>query len=261
MTTVAAAPRPHFINPQLAGETFLWPAGPVGVVLSHGFTATTAEVRPLAQRLHAAGYSVAGPLLPGHGTTPEDLNTRRWPEWVAAVEAAYQALAGQCQRVFLGGESMGAMLALNVASRHPEAAGLLLYAPAIQTTARLRDIALAALASRVQPVRAKPRRAPTPVDPFWQGYDVYPTRALLQFFQLQWETRRLLPRVQPPVLIIQGRLDLTVHPLAGALIEAGIASARQELHWMERSTHCVVLDEELPRIAELTLAFLTRHAG
>ena len=158
--------------------------------------------------------------------------------------------AGLCRR-----------LALHVASRHPEAAGLLLYAPAIQTTVRLRDIALAAAVSRVQPLRPKPPRPATAVDPLWQGYDVYPTRALLQFFRLQWETRRRLPRITQPVLIVQGRLDATVHPLAGLLIEAGVTSERQELHWMERSTHCVVLDEELPQIAALTLDFLARNAN
>lgn len=256
----------HFVNPHLEGLSFDWPAPAgaprrdVGVLLSHGFTATTAEVRPLAQRLAAAGYSVAGPLLPGHGSTPEDLNQRRWPEWVAAVEAAYTAVARRCARVFIGGESMGGMLALQVASRHPEAAGVLLYAPAIQTNARLPDIALAAALSRWQPLIAKRQGPPSAVDALWQGYDVYPTRALLQFFQLQWETRRRLPHVTQPLFTIQGRLDETVHPLAGALIGAGVASADQELHWMEHSSHCVVLDAELPRITALTLSFLERHA-
>jgi esterase/lipase len=153
---------------------------------------------------------------------------------------------------------MGAMLALNVASRHPEVAGLLLYAPAIQTTARLRDVVLATVASRLQPLQPKPKRPASAVDEVWQGYNVYPTRALVQFFRLQWETRRRLPQVTQPVLTIQGRLDATVHPLAGALISAGVASERQELYWMAHSTHCVILDVELPRIAELTLDFLAR---
>lgn len=256
----------QLVNPHLDGQAFFWPAAAgaprahIGVLLSHGFTATTAEVRPLARRLAEAGYSVAGPLLPGHGTTPEDLNQRRWPEWVAAVEAAYRDLAARCQRVFVGGESMGGVLALHVASRHPEAAGVLLYAPALQTTARLPEIALAAVLSRLRPLVPKRKGPRTVVDDLWQGYDVYPARALLEFFQLQWETRRRLPRVTQPVFTIQGRLDATVHPLAGALIGAGVASADQELHWMEHSSHCVLLDAELPRIADLTLAFLAGHA-
>ena len=53
-------------NPDLAGETFYWESGKVGVLLVHGFTATTTEVRLLAQCLHAEGYTISAPLLPGH---------------------------------------------------------------------------------------------------------------------------------------------------------------------------------------------------
>jgi carboxylesterase len=98
-------------NAHLEGGPFFWEAGPVGALLCHGVTATTAEVRPLARRLHEAGYTVAGPLLPGHGTRPEDLNRVSWQDWVGAAEEVYQKLSARCQRIFLGGESMGAVTA------------------------------------------------------------------------------------------------------------------------------------------------------
>lgn len=253
--------RPALVNPHLDGGSFTWTGGDVGVLLIHGFTATTAEVRPLAQRLHARGYTVAGPLLPGHGTTPEDLNRYRWADWVTAAEAAYRDLAGRCRRVFVGGESMGGMLALHVASRHREAAGVMLYAPALQTFARLRDVALVAALSPFVAHMPKTRKPRTVVDDLWQGYDVRPTRALLEFFRLQWETRRRLPAIHQPILTVQARLDDVVHPVSGPLIGAGVSSTDQELHWMPRSTHCVILDQELPRVAELTLAFIERVVG
>ena len=122
---------PRLRNPQLDGDSFFWQAGPTGVLLVHGYTATTAEVRLLGKYLHERGYTVAGPLLPGHGTTPEDMNRCRWQDWMGAVEQAYRQIAPKCERVFIGGESMGAVLALCAASEHPEAVGLLLYAPAL----------------------------------------------------------------------------------------------------------------------------------
>ena len=119
-------------NPQLEGDPFLWEGGPTGVLLIHGYTATTAEVRPLAGILHQQGYTVAGPLLPGHNTRPEDANRYRWRDWVRAVEESYRQLAAHCQRVIIGGESMGALLALYLASEHPEVAAILAYAPALK---------------------------------------------------------------------------------------------------------------------------------
>ena len=84
------------VNPHLSGESFLWQAGPVGVLLVHGFTATTAEIQPLAETLYSAGYTVSGPLLPGHGSSPEQLNKTKWQEWVQAVEQAYTQLSSIC---------------------------------------------------------------------------------------------------------------------------------------------------------------------
>ena len=58
------------LNPELEGGSFFWRGGETGVLLLHGLTSTTAEVRPLAKRLLNEGYTVSGILLPGHGTTP-----------------------------------------------------------------------------------------------------------------------------------------------------------------------------------------------
>ena len=122
---------------QLPGEPFFWEAGPVGVLLSHGFTATPFEVRGLACFLHERGYTVLAPLLPGHGTTPEEMNRCRWQDWTAAVEAAYRTLAARSERVFVGGESLGGLLALYLATEHPEVAGILAFAPALKIRSRL----------------------------------------------------------------------------------------------------------------------------
>ena len=55
-------------NAHLPGDDFYWAGNETGVLLIHGFTAITAEVRPMAQLLHREGYTVAAPLLPGHGS-------------------------------------------------------------------------------------------------------------------------------------------------------------------------------------------------
>ncbi len=53
-------------NAQLDGDSFFWQGGATGILLIHGFTATTAQVRLLANFLQARNYTVAAPLLPGH---------------------------------------------------------------------------------------------------------------------------------------------------------------------------------------------------
>lgn len=227
----------------------------MGVLLAHGLTATPAEVRLLAQRLHKQGLTVSGPLLPGHSATPEDLNRTRWQDWVRAVEADYRQLTARCEHVFVGGESMGAVIALYLASEHPEIAGVLTYAPAIKLALSWFDVLKLYLAA---PFLASVPKKELDVDDMWQGYPVNPLRSVIELLRLQREVRPRLPRVHQPVLAVQGRLDTTIDPRCGEIICQGVSARLKETHWMEQSTHVVILDCELDQVTALTLRFIER---
>ncbi|MCJ7696498.1 MAG: hypothetical protein MUO40_13895, partial [Anaerolineaceae bacterium] len=77
---------PFIKNPQLDGETFLLEGNNTGVLLFHGFTATTTEVRLIGECLNKDGFTISAPLLPGHGTHPKDLNRVSWRDWVDCGE-------------------------------------------------------------------------------------------------------------------------------------------------------------------------------
>jgi carboxylesterase len=242
-------------NPHLDGEPFFWEGGPTGVLLIHGYTATTAEVRPLARIFHQQGYAVAGPLLPGHHTRPEDANRHRWCDWVYAVEESYQQLTTHCQRVIIGGESMGALLALYLASEHPEAAAILAYAPALKLKLGPLQTTLIRVLAPLVPCIHKQSMGD---DPFWQGYPVYPLKGARELLRLQRQVRGRLSRINQPILIVQGRLDATVDPSAAETVHREVRSAVQELHWLPDSQHCVIIDRERELVNQLTLDFLRR---
>ncbi len=252
MTT--STPQPLIKNPHLESDAFYWQGGPTGILLIHGFTATTAEVRPLAKALHSQGYTVSGPVLPGHNTFPEDLNRVRWQDWVVAMERAYLELAAHCERVFVGGESTGGLLALYLGSSHPKIAGLLLYAPALKLTLSARDAVKLRLVAPFVPYL--PHQEKEDDGLAWKGYTVLPLKGAVQLLRLQKQVMPRLQRIQQPVLIVQGRLDDTVHPSVPQLIFDRVQARRKEIHWMEASTHCVILDRELDRVTAITLEFL-----
>lgn len=115
----------------------------VGVVLCHGYMAAPAEVLALGKYLAAKGYWVYLPRLKGHGTAPEDLAQRSFKEWILSMEEGYLLMRNRCRRVVLGGFSTGAALALELASRCPDTAGVF----AVSTPLRLQY-----LTSRLAPV-------------------------------------------------------------------------------------------------------------
>lgn len=247
---------PNLVNPQLNGEPFFLEGGSTGVLALHGLTATPVEVRSAAERLHALGYTVAGPLLPGHGTAPKDLNQTKWTDWVSAAEAEYQRLRERCERVFLLGESMGAVACLYLATQHPEAAGLLLFAPAIRL--RLSDWDKLRLRLLSPFVMGVPKGS-LDAEGRWQGYRVNPLKAALQLVALQDTVLARLHLIRQPVFVAQGRFDKTIDPEAGKIILRGVTSPVKEgVVWHENSSHVILIDDEIEQAVAAAAAFMER---
>ena len=246
---------PLMKNPQLKGGPFFWEAGSTGILLIHGFTATTAEVRPLAQALHTRGYTVSGPVLPGHDTYPEDINRFTWRDWVASVEQAYQDLAKHCQRVLVGGESTGGLLALYLAAQHPEISGVLTYAPALKLIMNPFDQVKLRLIAPFVPYLPKGGEDD---DLPWKGYTVNPLKGVVQLLKLQQQVLPQLPKIHVPILIVQGKLDTTVDASVPQTIYDQVSSDVKEIHWMEKSSHCVAIDCEFDQVAALTIQFIQK---
>ena len=78
------------------GEPFFFPAGDIGCLLTHGFTATPQEMRGLGEHLASQSYTVLGVRLSGHGTSVKDMSRTRWHDWVASVEDGYHMLNDMC---------------------------------------------------------------------------------------------------------------------------------------------------------------------
>ncbi len=239
-------------NADLDGAAFFWPGNSTGILLIHGFTATPGEIRPLAEYFRRAGFSVAGPLLPGHFTSPEDLNRRIWQEWAAAVDQSYQLLRSTCKNTFVGGESLGGLLSFYLASLHPEIAGILAYSPAL----RVKGIWQAQFARFFVSELPKHNNGVSTEPLPWQGYTVYPIQAAYQFYRLQQFVAPRLTHVTQPTLLLQGEKDRSIDPNSSQIIYDAISSPRKELVWMKNSGHCIVLDQEYEQVMEKSLFFV-----
>jgi carboxylesterase len=239
-------------NAHLDGDAFFIDGNDIGVVLLHGFTATTAEVRLLADYLRGFGYTLAAPLLPGHGTQPAELNKTSWLDWYAAAEAAYLELRGKCTKVFVCGESMGALLALLVASRYPQVDGVIAVAPALQ----IRGIGL----SRIMQffIKFRPKNQAEDNLP-WKGYTVYPVRGLAQLAKLQIVVKKELGNITQPLLVFMGGNDASIHPESGKIIIDAVRSFEKELIYMPDSPHVMLLAEDKEVIFQKIHEFIEAH--
>lgn len=246
-------------HPWLDPAPFFLGNGPTGILLIHGFTGAPPEMRPLGEFLADHGYTASCPLLPGHGVQPSALNQVRWQEWADAVQAAYRDLRGRSQQVFVGGLSLGGLLALHLAAHEPSVQGLLLFAPGLRLLDR--RLPLTTVAKYILPLRPKNELAdsdladPEAFDRLW-SYEVYPLAGASQLWRLQRTVRKELSRVQQPVLIIQGRRDRSIHPDTPQTILVGVRSKDTRLIWLENSGHALTVDAERQQVFEVSLAWI-----
>ena len=241
-------------------SAFLLDGGPIGVLLIHGFTGSPPEMRPVGDYLNARGLTVSAPLLPGHGTDVDDMNSRRWPEWAASVEQALCDLQSRCSTVFVGGLSMGALLTLHLGAHYLELSGVILYSPAVVVAERL--IYLTPILKYLVPKRPKSGESDL-TDPqadlrLW-SYDETPSCAAHELLKLILRVRRFLPQVTCPLLIIHSALDTVIAPNSARYTYERAGSSDKELVTLRNSGHCITVDSEWEFVAEKTHKFIQAH--
>ncbi len=106
------------------------PGNRVGLLLFHGLGGTPMELRYVAYGVARSGYTVHCPLVAGHGAGVEEVAQTTWQDWYASAEAALHRIRQDCDVVFVGGLSVGAVTALLLAARNPKLVqGTVSYAP------------------------------------------------------------------------------------------------------------------------------------
>jgi carboxylesterase len=93
---------------------------PSRVLLIHGLTGVPAEMQSIARGLRRAGFEVETPLLPGHGVDEATLMKTGWRDWVGGAEAELLRMTADGSKAFVGGLSVGAVIAIALAERHPD---------------------------------------------------------------------------------------------------------------------------------------------
>lgn len=257
---MSRSPVPGDTRVRPGAEPFSAEGGPVGVLLSHGFTGSPASMTPWGRHLAARGHAVEVPRLPGHGTTWQEMNTTTWRDWYGEVDTALTRLRASCDRVVVVGLSMGGALALRLAQHRPEDVdALVLVNPAIALK-RL-DLKLVPLLSRVLPSMAGIGNDIKMPGQDEIGYDRTPLKALASQLQLWRDVRDHLDRVTAPTLVFRSRDDHVVDATTVGLLTNGLASSVREVVELTDSYHVATLDHDAQVIMETSDRFIADHAS
>lgn len=232
--------------------------GPHGALVVHGFTGNPGSMRGVAEALAAAGFHVEMPLLPGHGTTVDDMLPTRWADWHGAAEAAYATLAARATKVVVVGLSMGGALTLRLGADHPEIAGLVCINPATQPQApEVVEMLQGMIDSGTAVMPAIGSDIADP-DAHESAYDATPLAPLLSLVNdglapLGAE----YPNMRVPLLLLNSPQDHVVEPAQGDYLAAHYGGPLERV-LLERSYHVATQDYDKQLIFDRTVEFAQR---
>jgi carboxylesterase len=228
-----------------------------GALLLHGYTSTPQSLEGLAAALSDAGFDVDAPLLPGHGTTVDDLISKRWEDWAGAAEEAWDKRAARHDRVVVGGLSMGGTLATWLAATRPAVAGLACLNPMVDPPAEsFRELLRAFLAAGHACVPGPANDTSQP-EAREVAYPQWPIEPMLSLFEAQDDLLPRLASVTCPTLIVTSRHDHVVPPVSSDLLADGVGGPVERLV-LERSFHLATLDVERDRVEAAVVDFARR---
>jgi carboxylesterase len=214
----------------------------LGCLVLHGFAGDIRDVMPLAKTLREAGYHVECPTLEGHGLGRRQLAKSTRHDWLRSADEAYKRLAMRADPIVVIGFSMGGLLAIHVAHRHPVRLLVTINSPYHYWEVRQ------ALRNLRDDFSTHSRR-------YINGLVNIPLRSMLQFRRLLKETKPLLPDIRVPYVLLQSRRDDTVRPSSAEHLANSVApEAGARIYWYDNSGHMLLhspdRDDAIARILE-----------
>lgn len=235
----------HFLNNSAPNN--------IGILYVHGFTSTPRSMRLLADTFKDRVRYTAIPLLPGHGTSPQDLKTTTHHDWFESVKKAYLSMQEHCNEVITIGQSMGALLATQLAHEHPEINQLVFLVPAFYPPALLKlspilSPLLASIGVQYLPVLGGDIKNPSNYE---ITYKKVPVSSYVELNSLCSLARKLLPTLNQRITVIGSKHD-HVLPKKGIISTFNeITSEKKSLHWVNNSYHVTSVDNDLPELITL----------
>ena len=242
------------------------------MLLIHGLAGTPKEMDSVGMRLHKYGFTVSIPVLAGHCDDTASLLASDRHDWEDTMEKAYLELAEQTDAVFAGGLSAGALLAVQLAHRHPEIRGLALYSTTLNWdgwSIPKRGVLLAPLL-RLPWFRKRFRlREGFPYgiknenlreriimrlesgDTSAAGHTDTPGETLLEMLRIIAQAKKLMPRVKSPALIVHAAEDDMVAVKNAYYVQTRMGGPA-ELLVLNDSYHLVTIDQERQTVAKET---------
>jgi carboxylesterase len=216
------------------------------VLVLHGFNDSPQAMRPTADALHAAGWTVRVPALPGHARTLDAFARSGARDWERAAREELAVLRREFGEVAVCGMSMGGALALLLAAEDPGVKAVVALAPYLHLSRPMTLLLLLGPIATIGPRYLKGGGKRSIHDPTAAAaivaYRASTPRLLLELMRVTHHAYAALPRVRQPVLVMQSREDNRIPQRSAAKAFEIIGSADKTIDWLTGTGHVITVD-------------------
>ena len=233
-------------------QPFTFEAGPRAVLLLHGFTGHSADVRMLGRFLEKKGYTSHAPIYRGHGLPPEELLKATPEQWWEDVTNAYAHLQDLgYTEIAVAGLSLGGVLGLKLAYSEKTKAIITMCAPMFFDNKTQLTQGFKQFSKEYKQLEKKDEATIHSEIAYLMEHANFK-----QLSDLIDEVKSNIDTIYTPTLVTQARKDKMINTDSADYIYDHVEADMKDIKWYEDSGHVITLDKEKDLLYEDIYQFL-----
>lgn len=235
-------------------KPFTFEAGPRAVLLLHGFTGHTADVRMLGRFLEKKGYTSHAPIYRGHGAPPEELIETRPDQWWEDVQKAFQHLKDLgYNEIAVAGLSLGGVFSLKLAYSQNIKGVIPMCAPMFFDNEKQLTSGFQVFSKEYKQLEGKDEETIQNEVSYLMEHSSPMFEAL---GKLITDVKSNVDTIYTPTMVVQARQDKMINPASATYIYENVEAEQKEINWYEESGHVITIDKEKEQLHEDIYQFL-----
>ncbi|NPC94193.1 alpha/beta fold hydrolase [Bacillus sp. WMMC1349] len=235
-------------------QPFTFKAGKKAVLLLHGFTGNTADVRMLGRYLNERGYTCHAPQYQGHGVPPEELIHTGPEDWWKDVISGYEYLKSEgYKQIAVCGLSLGGVFSLKLGYTVPVKGIIPMCAPVYIKSEETMYQGVLEYARNYKKFEGKSQSL---IEAEMEDFKGKPMNTLKALQELITDVREHVDMIYTPTFVVQARHDDMINPDSANIIYHAVETDDKKLKWYEKSGHAITLDQERETLHEDIYRFL-----
>ncbi|MBX9968632.1 alpha/beta hydrolase [Priestia aryabhattai] len=235
-------------------KPFTFEGGEKAVLLLHGFTGNSADVRMLGRFLEKKGYTCHAPHYKGHGVAPEELVHTGPEDWWKDVMEGYEFLKSKGhESIAAVGLSLGGVFSLKLGYTVPIKGIVPMCAPMY---IKSEEVMYEGVLAYAREYKKREGKSSEQIEQEMEEFKQTPMNTLKSLQELIAEVRNSVDMIYAPTFVVQGRHDHMINTDSANIIYNSVESPTKDMKWYEESGHTITFDKERDQLHEDVYAFL-----